>query len=137
MTVAVQDSGISVYIRIRKIGRLVVAGVDGGRPLLEMIVALSGIGEQGISGDVAVRPCHIGDGPAIGHSAGAEDIVESNDRRILGGEAGTVETGLPGFCDYYVIGQFRLCTDPQGKDSRTVRGGVVVGDRVIDEYLSR
>ena len=31
---------MSVYIRIRKIGRQVVVCVDGGRPLLEMIVAL-------------------------------------------------------------------------------------------------
>ena len=80
ITVAIQDSVISVYIRIGKIGRLVVAGVDGGGPLLEMIVALSGIGEQGISGDIAVPSCHIGAIPAIGHSAGAKDIAESDDR---------------------------------------------------------
>jgi hypothetical protein len=48
-----------------------------------MIVALSGIGEQGISGDIAVRPCLIGANPTIGHSAGAKDIVESDDRLIL------------------------------------------------------
>ena len=82
IAVAVQDSGISIYILIRKIGRQVVACVDGGRPLLEMIVALSGIGEKGISGDIAVCPCPIGAIPAIGHSAAAKDIV-AEDRLIL------------------------------------------------------
>src|SRR5262249_28197546 len=101
-----------------------------------MIVALSGIGEQGISGDVAVRPCHIGAGPCISHSAGAEDIVESEDWRILVVEESTGETGLPGFCDYYVIGQFRLGIEFFGKDAGTECGGVVVGNRVIDEYRS-
>ena|SRR5215813_15103110 len=47
ITVTIQDSGISVYISIRKIGRLVVAGVDGGRPLSQMIVGLSGIANRG------------------------------------------------------------------------------------------
>jgi hypothetical protein len=56
ITAAIQDSGISVYVRIRKIGRQVVTGVDRGRPLLEMIVALSRIGEQRISGDIAAVP---------------------------------------------------------------------------------
>jgi hypothetical protein len=101
-----------------------------------MIVALSGIGEQGISGDIALRPCPVGAIPAIGHSAAAEDIVESNDRRILVSEGLTVETGLRGFCDYYVIGQFRLDTESIGKYSGTEEGGVVVGNRVIDEYES-
>jgi len=41
---------------IRKIGRQIVAGVDGGRQPLEMIVALSWIGEPGISGD-RESPC--------------------------------------------------------------------------------
>src|SRR6266508_1372432 len=98
-----------------------------------MIVALSGIGEQGISGDIVVRPCHIAATPAIGHSVGAKDIVESNDWRILVVEAATVETELSGFCDYYVIGQFRLRIESSGKDAGTDRGGVVVGNRVIDE----
>ena len=83
ITVAIQDSGTSVYILIREIGRQVVAGIDRGRPLLEMIVALSVIGEPGISGDIAVRPRLIGATPAIGHSAAAKDIVESDDRLIL------------------------------------------------------
>jgi hypothetical protein len=119
IAVAVQDSGISVYIRIEKIGRLVVAGVDGGRTLLKMIVALSGIGEPGISRDIAVRPCHIGATPAIGHSACAKDIVESADRLFMY-EGTTVKTGLPGFCDYYVISQFRPETESIGKDAGTV-----------------
>ncbi len=56
IAVAVQDSGISIYIRIGKIGRQVVAGVDGGRHLLEMIVALSGGDEQG-KVDPRESPC--------------------------------------------------------------------------------
>src|SRR5262245_9284750 len=119
VTVAIQNSGILVYIRIRKIGRKVVAGVDRGRPPLKMIVALSGIGEQGISGDIAVRPCLIGATPAIGHSAGAKDIVESDDQRILVVDVATVEAGLPGFCDYYVIGQFRPAIGSIGNDAGT------------------
>src|SRR5262245_43370678 len=115
ITVAIQDSGMLVQILIRKIGRQVVAGVDGGRQLLEMKVALSGIGELGISGDIAIRPCLIGATPGIGHSAGAEDIVESGDRRIRVAVA-TVETGLPGLRDYYVIGQFRLDIGSIGVD---------------------
>src|SRR5262245_52266511 len=77
ITVAIQDSGFFVYISIRKIGGQVVAGIDGGGPLLEMKVALNGIGEQWISRDIAVRPCLIGATPAIGHSAAAKNIVES------------------------------------------------------------
>src|SRR5262245_59260755 len=118
--VAIEDSGLSVYILIRKIGRQAVAGVDGGRPLLEMIVALSGIGEQWIKRNIVVLPCHIGDGLGIGHSVDAEDIVESDDRRLLVGEDEKVETGLPGFCDYYVIGQFRLHAVSKGKDAGTI-----------------
>src|SRR5262245_20380130 len=101
-----------------------------------MIVTLSGIGEQRIKRFIAVCPCHIGDGPLIGHSAAAaEDIVESDDRRRRRslGEAYRVETGLSGFCDYYVIGQFSLCAISFGVDAGTM-GGVVVSDRVIDEY---
>src|SRR5262245_6406739 len=101
-----------------------------------MIVTLSWIGEQGISRDIAVRPCHIGAIPAIGHSAAAEDIVESNDRLILVGEGLTVETVLRRFCDYYVIGQFRLEAESIGKDAGTDEVGVVVDNRVIDEYRS-
>jgi hypothetical protein len=48
-----------------------------------MIVALSGIGEKGISGDIAVCPCPIGAIPAIGQSAAAKDIVESDGRLFL------------------------------------------------------
>src|SRR5215510_2506703 len=99
-----------------------------------MIVALSGIGEQGISGDIALRPCLIRASPTIGHSTGAEDIVEPDNRVNMAVGGTTVETGLPGFCDYYVIGQFHLVIGSIGKDARTVCGGVVVGNRVIDEY---
>src|SRR5262249_49072723 len=123
-------------IRVEKWGSgEVVAGVDRGRPLLEMIVALSGIGEYGVSGNIVVRPCLIGASPSIGHSADAKDIVESDSRRILV-EVATVETGLSGFCDYYVIAQFRLDIESIGKDAGTDEGGVVVGNRVIDEYRS-
>src|SRR5262249_11236324 len=104
----------------------------GGRPLLQMIVALSGIGEQGISRDIAVRPCLIGATPGISRSACAEDIVESNGRV----NAATVESGLPGFCDYYVIGQFRPDIDSIDIVAGPV-SGFVVGDRVIDEPGSR
>ena len=101
-----------------------------------MIVALSGIGEQGISRDIAVRPCLIGASPAIGRSAGAKDIVESDDRLMLA-DCATVETGLPGFCDYYVIGQFYTGIASIGIDAGTDEGGVVVGNRVIDEIGPR
>src|SRR5262245_352414 len=101
-----------------------------------MKVALSGIGEQGISRDIAVHPCPIGATPAIGHSAGAENIVESCDRRILAESVATVKTELPGFCDYYVIGQFRPGISSIGKDAGTVYVGVVVGNSVIDECRS-
>jgi hypothetical protein len=100
-----------------------------------MIVALSGIGEQWISGDVAVRPCHIGATTAIGHSAGAEDIVGLDDRADMAVEVPTVETGLPGIGDYYVIGQFCPAIISIGKDAGTVCG-VIVGNRVIDKYRS-
>jgi hypothetical protein len=90
-----------------------------------MIVALSGIGEQGISGDVSVPPGHIGASTAIGRSACAIDIVEPNDRRILvdrrileGGGA-TVETDLSGVGDYYVIDQCSLPIESIGKDAGT------------------
>lgn len=136
IAVAIQESGIFVYILIWKIGRLVVANVDGRRPLSQMIVAISGIGEQGISGDIALTSCLTGASPVIGLSAAAEDIVESNDRRILITEGLTVETGLRWFCDYYVIGQFRLDAESIGKDAGTDEGGVVVGNRVIDECRS-
>src|SRR5262245_4580859 len=98
-----------------------------------MIVALSWIGEHGIKRNIVVRPCLIRASPTIGHSTGAEDIVEPDDRVNMAGDT-TVETGLPGFCDYYVIGQFHLVMGSIGKDARTVCGGVVVGNRVIDEY---
>src|SRR5262252_101971 len=101
-----------------------------------MIVALSGIGEQGIIGDIAVRPCLIGASPAIGHSAGAEDIVESYDRLILC-EGATIEADFPGFCDYDVVGQFRPLIGSLSIDAGTVCAAVVVvGNRVIDEYRS-
>src|SRR5262245_46352490 len=125
---------MSVQILIRKIGSLVVAGVYRGRTLLEMIVALSGIGEQWIGEDVAVRSCHIWAGSGISHSAAAENIVESDGRRILAVETSTVETGLPGFCVYYVIGQFRLYIWAYVKDAGTGSGGVVVGNRVIEDF---
>src|SRR5215468_7591167 len=99
-----------------------------------MIVALSEIGEHGISRDVAVRPCHIGAVPAIGHSATAENIVESDDRRILAAETVTEETGLPGFCVYYVIGQFRPSIGAEVIDAGTGCGGVVIGNRVIEDF---
>jgi len=135
INVAIEDSGISVYIRIRKIGGHVFASVDGGRPLLEMIVALSGIGEQGISGDIAVRPCHIGASPAIGRSTGAKGIVGSDNRWFWGKEGATVESGLTRLPDYYVIGQFGHAGAALDKDAGTVRvDGVIVGNRVIDEH---
>jgi hypothetical protein len=84
-----------------------------------MIVTLSGGDEQGIIGDIAVHPCLIGANPAIGHSAGAKDIIESDDRLILVEETATVETELPGFCDYYVIGQFRPGIGSIGIDAGT------------------
>src|SRR5262245_33509509 len=98
-----------------------------------MIVAVSGIGEQWISGDIAVRPWPVGASPVIGHSAGAEDIVESDDQASMAVEVTTVETGLSGLCDYYVIGQFRPAIISIGEDAGTVCG-VVVGNRVIDKY---
>src|SRR5215510_2729251 len=101
-----------------------------------MIVALSGIGEQGIGLDVAVHPCLIGAILVICLSAAAEDIVESNDRRILVREGLAVEARLPGFCDYYVIGQCRLAAESIGKDAGTEEGGAVIGNRVIDECES-
>src|SRR5262245_36761615 len=100
-----------------------------------MIVVLSEIGEHGIIRDVAVRPCHIGAVPAIGRSAAtAENIVESDDRRILTIEIVTVETGLPGFCVYYVIGQFRPSIGAEVIDAGTGCGGVVIGNRVIEDF---
>src|SRR5262245_33389667 len=101
-----------------------------------MIAALSGIGEQWISGNIAIHPCLIGANPAIGHSAAAKDIVESGDRRIPVVGGATVEAGLPGFCDDYVIGQFRPGIESIGKDAGTVLGAVVVGNRVIHESRS-
>ena len=94
-----------------------------------MKVALSGVDELGISGDIPVLPCPIRASPIIGQSAGAKDIVESGDR-----DAGCVteESGLPGFCDYYVIGQFYTWKSI-GKDAGTEYGAVVVGNRVIDK----
>src|SRR5262249_34795440 len=109
---------------------------EGGIRLVEMIVPLSGIGKQGIRLDMPVHPCPIGATPAIGHSASAENIVKSCDRRILAESVATVKTGLPGFCDYYVIGQFRPEISSIGKDAGTVCVGVVVGNSVIDECRS-
>jgi len=86
---------------------------------LEMIVALSGIGEPGISGDIAVHPCLIGASPAIGQSVDTKDIVESDYRLMLAKIVATVETELPGFCDYYVIGQFRPGIESIGNDAGT------------------
>jgi hypothetical protein len=84
-----------------------------------MIVALGGIGEQRVCRDIAIRSCLIRAGPAIGHSVEAEDIVEPDNRRALA-EGITVESVLPGFCDYYVIGQFRLLVETTGIDAGTV-----------------
>jgi hypothetical protein len=48
----------------------------------------------------------------------------------------TEESGLPWFCDYYVIGQFHLAIGSIGKDGGTVGSGVVVSNRIINEYRS-
>src|SRR5215510_1706799 len=101
-----------------------------------MVVALSGISEQGISGDIAVGPCLIGATPAISQSVDTKDIVKPDDRRILVEEPATVETELPGFCDYYVIGQFCPVIKSISNDAGTEEGAVVVGNRIIDEYRS-
>src|SRR5215813_802785 len=101
-----------------------------------MVVALSGIGELGISGYIAVRPCLIGASPAISHTVDAEDIVESDDRVNMAVSGAAEETGLPGFCDYYVIGQFHLVISSIGINGGTVCRDIVVGNRVIDEYRS-
>src|SRR5215510_14128693 len=95
-----------------------------------MIVALSGVGEQGISGDIAVRPCLIGASPAISQSVDAENIAESDDRLSLVEEPATVESELPGFCDYYVIGQFRLGIESVGN-------GLITGDDILDDQSIR
>src|SRR5215510_5468825 len=105
-----------------------------------MIVALSGIGEQWIGGDIAVRPCHIGASPAIGRSTEAENIVEPGDRCGRGGEGATFVSGLPRLRDYYVIGQFDHASAILDKDAGTIGiktahgDGIIVDNRIIDDH---
>src|SRR5689334_21719760 len=94
-----------------------------------MIVALRGGNEQGISGDIAVRPCQTGARPGICRRAAAEDIVESG---VRGARSITAESYLPGFCDYYVIDQLQPLVSKH-KDARTLLEAIIVGDRVIDD----
>src|SRR6266508_3429291 len=94
-----------------------------------MIVTLSGGDELGISGDIAVRPCLVGAIPAIGRSAAAKDIVESDGRRFLY-EGAAVKTGLPGFCDYYVIGEN---ADANKRVDTSAGNGLIAGDEILDD----
>src|SRR5215470_4988204 len=98
-----------------------------------MIVALSGGNEQGISGDIAVRPSQSGARPGICRGAGAEDIVESG---VRGAHSVTAETDLPGFCDYYVIDQLQPLVSKH-IDARPLFEAIIVGDSVIDDGAGR
>src|SRR5262245_42363733 len=101
-----------------------------------MEVAMSGISQERSGEAIAVVPCLMAETAAISQSVDTKDIVKPDDRRILVEEPATVETELPGFCDYYVIGQFCPVIESISNDAGTEEGGVVVGNRIIDEYRS-